>query len=35
MKPGTEGLEILVVGAPNLGADARGDVDGQRDWWPD
>ena len=31
---GPEGLELLVVGAPNLGDDPRGDVDGQRDWWP-
>jgi mannose-6-phosphate isomerase-like protein (cupin superfamily) len=30
---GPEGLEILVIGAPNLGDDPRGDVDGQRDWW--
>jgi hypothetical protein len=30
---GPEGLEILVVGAPNLGEDPREDVDGQRDWW--
>ena len=30
---GPEGLEILVVGAPNLGEDPRGDVDGERDWW--
>jgi len=30
---GPEGLELLVVGAPNLGADPRGDVDGERDWW--
>src|SRR4029078_7415430 len=32
---GPEGLEILVVGAPNLGEDPRGDVDRQRDWWAD
>ena len=32
---GPEGLEILVVGAPNLGEDPREDVDGQRDWWAD
>ena len=32
---GPEGLEILVVGAPNLGEDPRGDVDGKRDWWAD
>src|ERR687888_185479 len=32
---GPEGLEILVVGAPNLGEDPREDVDGQRHWWAD
>lgn len=32
---GAEGLEILVVGAPNLGDSPRDDVDGQRDWWTD
>ena len=32
---GPEGLKILVIGAPNLGEDAREDVDGQRDWWAD
>ena len=32
---GPEGLELLVVGAPNLGEDPRGDVDGQRNWWAD
>jgi mannose-6-phosphate isomerase-like protein (cupin superfamily) len=32
---GPEGLEILVIGAPNLGEDPRGDVDGKRDWWAD
>jgi hypothetical protein len=32
---GPEGLEILVIGAPNLGDDPRDDVDGQRDWWAD
>jgi len=26
-------LEILVVGAPNLGEDPREDVEGRRDWW--
>ena len=31
---GPDGLEILVIGAPNLGDDPRGDVDGRRDWWP-
>ena len=30
---GPDGLEILVIGAPNLGEDPRGDVDGRRDWW--
>jgi mannose-6-phosphate isomerase-like protein (cupin superfamily) len=32
---GPQGLEILVVGAPNLGEDPRGDVEGERDWWPE
>jgi mannose-6-phosphate isomerase-like protein (cupin superfamily) len=32
---GPDGLEILVVGAPNLGEDPRGDVDGGRGWWTD
>ena len=32
---GPEGLEILVIGALNLGGDPREDVDGQRDWWAD
>ena len=32
---GPEGLELLVVGAPNLGEDPRGDVEGRRDWWSD
>jgi mannose-6-phosphate isomerase-like protein (cupin superfamily) len=32
---GPKGLELLVIGAPNLGEDPRGDVDGQRDWWAD
>jgi mannose-6-phosphate isomerase-like protein (cupin superfamily) len=32
---GPEGLEIIVVGAPNLGATPRDDVEGQRDWWTD
>jgi mannose-6-phosphate isomerase-like protein (cupin superfamily) len=32
---GPDGLEILVVGAPNLGDDPRGDVDGRRGWWAD
>jgi mannose-6-phosphate isomerase-like protein (cupin superfamily) len=30
---GPDGLEILVIGAPNLGEDPRGDVQGRRDWW--
>jgi mannose-6-phosphate isomerase-like protein (cupin superfamily) len=30
---GPEGLELLVMGAPNLGEDPRGDVDGERGWW--
>ncbi len=30
---GPEGLEILVIGAPNLGETPREDVEGQRDWW--
>ena len=29
------GLEIIVIGAPNLGEDPRGDVEGERDWWAD
>jgi uncharacterized cupin superfamily protein len=32
---GPDGLEILVIGAPNLGASPRDDVEGRRDWWPD
>jgi hypothetical protein len=32
---GPDGLEMLVIGAPNLGEDPRGDVDGRRDWWTD
>jgi mannose-6-phosphate isomerase-like protein (cupin superfamily) len=32
---GREGLEILVFGAPNLGENPRGDVEGRRDWWAD
>ncbi len=31
---GPDGLELLVIGAPNLGEDPRGDVEGERDWWP-
>src|SRR4051794_20140831 len=30
---GADGLELLVVGAPNLGENPRDDVEGQRDWW--
>ena len=32
---GPEGLEMLVIGAPNLGESPRDDVDGRRDWWAD
>jgi mannose-6-phosphate isomerase-like protein (cupin superfamily) len=32
---GPEGLEIIVIGAPNLGEDPREDVEGKRDWWID
>jgi mannose-6-phosphate isomerase-like protein (cupin superfamily) len=32
---GPDGLELLIVGAPNLGDDPRGDVEGTRDWWTD
>jgi hypothetical protein len=32
---GPEGLEILVIGAPNLGDAPREDVTGRRDWWAD
>ena len=32
---GPEGLEILVIGAPNLGDAPRDDVEGRRDWWAD
>ena len=32
---GPDGLEIFVIGAPNLGEDPRGDVEGKRDWWTD
>lgn len=30
---GSEGLQLLVIGAPHLGDDPRSDVEGQRDWW--
>jgi mannose-6-phosphate isomerase-like protein (cupin superfamily) len=32
---GADGLEILVIGAPNLGGSPRDDVEGRRDWWGD
>jgi mannose-6-phosphate isomerase-like protein (cupin superfamily) len=32
---GPEGLELLVIGAPNLGDNPRDDVEGTRDWWPE
>jgi mannose-6-phosphate isomerase-like protein (cupin superfamily) len=32
---GPDGLEILVIGAPNLGEDPREDVEGRRGWWSD
>ncbi|MCW2979818.1 MAG: cupin protein [Solirubrobacterales bacterium] len=32
---GPDGLELLVIGAPNLGDNPRGDVEGTRDWWTD
>jgi mannose-6-phosphate isomerase-like protein (cupin superfamily) len=32
---GPEGLELLVFGAPSLGDDPRGDVEGRRGWWVD
>ena len=32
---GPEGLELLVIGAPNLGETPREDVEGTRDWWAD
>jgi mannose-6-phosphate isomerase-like protein (cupin superfamily) len=32
---GPDGLEILVIGAPNLGDNPRDDVVGERDWWAD
>jgi quercetin dioxygenase-like cupin family protein len=30
---GPEGLEMIVIGAPNLGDAPREDVEGLRDWW--
>ena len=32
---GPQGLEMLVIGAPSLGASPRDDVTGERDWWAD
>jgi mannose-6-phosphate isomerase-like protein (cupin superfamily) len=32
---GPEGLELLIIGAPNLGENPRDDVEGTRDWWTD
>ena len=32
---GPDGLEIFVIGAPNLGENPRDDVEGARDWWTD
>jgi len=32
---GQDGLEILVIGAPNLGEAPREDVEGMRGWWAD
>ena len=32
---GPDGLEIFVIGAPNLGGSPRDDVEGKRDWWTD
>ena len=32
---GPDGLELLVIGAPNLGENPRDDVEGTRDWWSD
>ena len=32
---GPDGLEIFVIGAPNLGESPRDDVEGRRDWWAD
>jgi mannose-6-phosphate isomerase-like protein (cupin superfamily) len=30
---GPEGLDLLVIGAPNLGENPRDDVEGRRGWW--
>jgi mannose-6-phosphate isomerase-like protein (cupin superfamily) len=32
---GPHGLELLVIGAPNLGDRPREDVEGERGWWTD
>lgn len=32
---GPDGLDMLVIGAPNLGDGRREDVEGARDWWSD
>lgn len=32
---GPDGMELFVIGAPNLGDDPRADVEGERDWWSD
>ncbi len=32
---GPDGLELIVIGAPNLGDRPREDVEGKRDWWVD
>jgi mannose-6-phosphate isomerase-like protein (cupin superfamily) len=32
---GPEGLELIVYGAPHLGAVPRDDVEGARGWWAD
>ena len=32
---GPKGLELLVIGAPNLGGSPRDGVEGARDWWSD
>jgi mannose-6-phosphate isomerase-like protein (cupin superfamily) len=30
---GSEGMEMIVIGAPHLGDAPREDIDGTRDWW--
>jgi uncharacterized cupin superfamily protein len=32
---GPDGLDMLVFGAPHLGENPRGDVEGERGWWAD